>query len=193
MTSPAPVLHLLAGPNGAGKTTFYERVLAPATNLDFVNADRIAEALWPGEALVHAHKASMHAAAVREQLIANRTSFITETVFSHPSKVELVRQAVDAGYLVYLHVMMIPVELAVVRVAERAAEGGHDVPEGKIRQRHARLWRHVAEAIADVYDATVYDSSGGRFVPVARFRFGTVVEAPRWPTWTPQELRTAGS
>lgn len=191
MTSPAPVLHLLAGPDGAGKTTFYERVLAPATNLDFVNADRIADNLWPGAAMAHAREASMQAAAVREHLIEARTSFITETVFSHPSKVELVRQAGSAGYLVYLHVLMIPVDLAVARVAERVAEGGHDVPEAKVRQRHARLWRHVADAIADAYEATVYDSSAGRFVPVGRFRFGTVVEAGRWPAWTPQELRAA--
>lgn len=191
MTPPTPVLHLLAGPNGAGKTTFYERVLAPATNLDFVNADRIADNLWGAQAMTRAREASVHAAAVRERLIATRTSFITETVFSHHSKVELVRQATTAGYLVYLHVLIVPVDLAVARVAQRVDDGGHNVPEDKIRQRHARLWGYVAVAIADAYEATVYDSSGGRFVPVARFRLGTVTEGPRWPAWTPQELPAA--
>ena len=34
---------------------------------------------------------------------ADRTSFVTETVFSHPSKVDLVRAAAAAGYQVTLH------------------------------------------------------------------------------------------
>ena len=193
MTGPTPVLHLLAGPNGAGKTTFYETVLAPATNLGFVNADRIAERRWGGEAMAHAREASAEAATIREQLIASRTSFITETVFSHESKVELVRGAANAGYLVYLHVLLVPLDLAVARVAERVVDGGHDVPVDKVRQRYARLWGHVAEAIQHAYEATVYDSSGGRFVAVARFRFGTATQAPNWPAFTPQELRAAAN
>jgi predicted ABC-type ATPase len=190
VTSPTPVLHVLAGPNGAGKTTFYERVLAPATSMDFVNADRIADNLWAADAMTHAREASVQAAAVRERLMASRTSFITETVFSHHSKVDLVRQATSTGYLVYLHVLIVPLELAVLRVAQRVDEdGGHNVPEEKIRARYARLWGHVAEAIADTCEARVYDSSGGRFVPVARFRSGSVTDGPRWPAWTPPELR----
>jgi predicted ABC-type ATPase len=192
VTSQAPVLHLLAGPNGAGKTTFYERVLAPATNLDFVNADRIAEDLWPGEAMEHAREASAQAAAVRERLIETRTSFISETVFSHESKVQLVRRAAAAGYLVYLHILIVPVDLAVARVAERVGEGGHQVPEDEIRQRHARIWSLVVQAVPDAYEATVYDSSAGRFLPVARFRFGVATEAPAWPLWTPADLQAAG-
>jgi len=191
VTSPAPVLHLLAGPNGAGKTTFYETVLAPATNLDFVNADRIAERRWGQGAIAHARDASAEAAGVRDRLIASRTSFITETVFSHESKVALVHHAADAGYLVYLHVLLVPLDLAVARVAERVVDGGHDVPEDKVRQRYARLWGYVAEAIQHAYEATVYDSSGGRFSPVARFRFSATTQAPNWPAFTPQELRAA--
>lgn len=191
MTSPTPVLHLLAGPNGGGKTTFYERVLAPATSLDFVNADRIADNLWGADAMTHAREASIQAAAVRERLIASRTSFITESVFSHQSKVELLRQATSAGYLVYLHVLILPVKLAVARVAQRVDDGGHKVPEVKIRQQYGRLWGYVAEAIADAYEATVYDTSGGRFVPIARFRLDTVTKGPKWPAWTPPELRAA--
>lgn len=35
---------------------------------------------------------------MRDQLLGERRSFITETVFSHPSNVDLVRRAVAAGY-----------------------------------------------------------------------------------------------
>ena len=80
-----PVLHLLAGPNGSGKTTLARRVLLPATGLPFVNADDIAAQRWPTAQAEHAYEASARAAALREQLLKDRTSFITETVFSHES------------------------------------------------------------------------------------------------------------
>ena len=36
-----PTMYMIAGPNGAGKSTFYERVLQPAVDAPFVNADII--------------------------------------------------------------------------------------------------------------------------------------------------------
>jgi predicted ABC-type ATPase len=142
----SPDLFVLAGPNGAGKTTFFERILAP-TGLDLINADRIAALRWPGDEQRHAYAAADEAARLRERYLADRRSFVTETVFSHPSKVELVRRAAQAGYRVHLRVLMVPVDLAVARVDQRVREGGHAVPVTKIRERHARLWAHVSDAI----------------------------------------------
>lgn len=183
----SPDLYLLAGPNGAGKTTFHARVLA-ATGLDFINADAIAALRWPGNEVAHAYDAAAEAAAVRERYLADRRSFITETVFSHPSKVELVTRAAEAGYRVHLRVMLVPEDLSVARVAARVAEGGHAVPEDKIRQRHRRLWAYVVDAMAVAYDTRVYDSSGQRgqsFVEVARYQYGTLLGDAVWPDWAP--------
>jgi predicted ABC-type ATPase len=82
-------------------------------------------------------------------------SFATETVFSHQSKLELVQAAVDAGYLVTLHVVMVPETLAVSRVANRLELGGHTVPEEKIREPYGRLWLLVASAVRIVDSAIV--------------------------------------
>jgi len=188
----SPDLFVLAGPNGAGKTTFFERILAP-TGLDFINADRIAALRWPGDELAHGYAAAEEAARLRERYLDGRRSFITETVFSHPSKVDLVRRAAGLGYRVHLRVLMVPVELSVARVEQRAKEGGHDVPTSKIVERYARLWSLVADAIGTAYDARVYDSSGqqGRpFIEMARYRLGVLHGDPDWPVWTPQELRS---
>ena len=188
--SSSPDLYLLAGPNGAGKTTFYEQVLA-ATGLDFINVDRIAALRWPGDELARAYDAAAEAAAVRERYLADRRSFITESVFSHPSKVDLVTRAVEAGYRVHLRVLIVPADLAVARVAQRVLEGGHDVPEPKIRQRHERLWTHVVAAIEHAYETRVYDSSGQSgqdFLEVARYQYGTVLGETRWPKWAPSAL-----
>lgn len=185
-----PVLHVLAGPNGAGKSTFVHRVLQPVTRLPFVNADEIAASRWPGEESEHAYEASAAAAAIRAELLGQRRSFIAETVFSHPSKVDLVRQGVAAGYLVTLHVMLIPVEVTLLRVDHRVAAGGHAVPPQKIRERYGRLWPLVAEARAAADRTTFYDNSraASPFRTVAGFERGRPVGDALWPRWTPPEL-----
>lgn len=189
-----PVLHVLAGPNGSGKSTFVAQVLEPITHLPFVNADEIARARWPGDEEAHAYDASLAAAHLRDQAIADRRSFITETVFSHHSKVDLVEQALHAGYLVDLHIMLIPEDLAVARVAHRVSLGGHTVPESKIRERHRRLWWLIARALRIADRATFYDNTLARtpFRTVAVYERGRPVGTPAWPKWAPSEI-TAGA
>jgi predicted ABC-type ATPase len=188
-----PVLHLVAGPNGAGKSTLYVSVIGPATQLEFVNADVISAQRWPDDPVGKSYEAAVVAAERRTELIENRMSFVTETVFSHESKLELVHAALDAGYIVTLHVVMVPKVLAVARVANRVETGGHAVPEDKIRERYRRLWPLVASAISLVDGATVYDNSRlvTPFQIVASFDHGCVAGKPSWPAWTPEALRNA--
>lgn len=187
-----PVLHIVAGPNGAGKTTFYDMVLQPATGLPLVNAGLIAAEHWPEDAPGHAYAAAALAEQIRGKLIDQRLSFVAETVFSHPSKVELVRRASGAGFQTTLHVLIVPEDGAVARVADRVAnDDGHDVPEDKIRDRYRRLWGHIAVAIAIVDTAYVYDnsSSARAFMRIATFVNGNLVGEAAWPSWAPAELR----
>jgi predicted ABC-type ATPase len=188
-----PVLCVIAGPNGAGKTTFFTEVLEPATHLEFVDADRIAASRWPGDELAHTYEASESAARERARRMAARLSFVTETVFSHPSKVDLMHSEVSDGYLVTLEVIAIPVELAVARVANRVAHGGHDVPESKVRTRYARLWTHIGDAITIAHEAHVYTNTSATdaFALVATYRDGTRVGEPDFPNWMPDEIRRA--
>lgn len=187
-------LYLLAGSNGAGKTTLYERVIGPTTGLPFVNADKIASALAGGEPITEALslEAAQLAAQRRSDLIDQGRSFVAETVFSHPSKVDLVRSARARGYAVHLHVVVVPEDLTVARVRTRVANGGHDVPEMRVRARYGRLWRLVAEAITLADDATVYDNSRLRtpFQVLARYTDGRGQVSPSasWPRWVPPEL-----
>ena len=183
-------LDLVVGPNGAGKSTFVRFTLAPLwPAATFVNADVIAAQRWPDDQGAHAYEAAEIAAETRRRLIALGRPFIAETVCSHPSKLELVDQANRAGYHVALHVVMVPEDLSVARVAARVAAGGHDVPAAKIRARHQRLWAIVAEAVDRSATATFWDNSrhdGPRMV--ALFSDGLPVGAPRWPTWTDSAL-----
>ncbi|MEA5454724.1 zeta toxin family protein [Sinomonas sp. JGH33] len=186
----SPVLHVLAGPNGAGKTTFVERVLGPSTGLPFINADAIAAHKWPGAEVEHSYEAARAADDQRNTLLAAGASFITETVFSHPSKVELVERAAAHGYLVTLHVIMIPEETTVRRVDYRASHGGHSVPESKIRGRYSRLWSHVAAARLVADRSRFYDNSkaASPFRLVAVYEHGVEAGESQWPPWTPPAL-----
>jgi predicted ABC-type ATPase len=183
-------LDLVVGPNGAGKSTFVELTLAPLlAGSVFVNADEIAKQRWPDDPAAHAYEAVRLAAETRAKLIELGRPFIAETVFSHPSKLELIDTARGAHYTVVLHVLLVPEELAVQRVARRVQAGGHPVAEHKIRERYHRLWALVAEAIVRCDQATVYDNSGlkGPRI-VAQMSEGFIVGSPAWLDWTPQAL-----
>ena len=186
-------LDLVVGPNGAGKSTFVEFTLAPLLpGSAFVNADEIAKQRWPDDPASNSYEAARVAARTRAKLIELGASFIAETVFSHPSKLELVDAARAADYTIVLHVLLVPEELAIERVRHRVKAGGHDVPEDKIRERYQRLWALVATAIVRCDSATVYDSSGlkGPRI-VAHINEGFCMGSPAWPAWTPDVLRSA--
>ncbi|MGU3432310.1 zeta toxin family protein [Actinomycetes bacterium M1A6_2h] len=183
-------LDLVVGCNGAGKSTFVALTLAPLLpRSPFVNADEIAKQRWPEDPASHSYDAALVAASTRTALIDTGRSFIAETVFSHESKLLLVEQASGAGYTIELHVLMIPEELAVHRVASRVRAGGHSVPEDKIRQRYGRLWSLVARAAPHCDTTTFYDNSSARGPRVvARIMRGAPVGHLEWPTWTPAAL-----
>ncbi|HET8993975.1 MAG TPA: AAA family ATPase [Rhodococcus sp. (in: high G+C Gram-positive bacteria)] len=186
-------LDLVVGPNGAGKSTFVELSLAPLLPLSvFVNADVIARQRWPDRAEEMSYEAAQVAATVRDRFIAEGRSFIAETVFSHESKLELIDRAQRTGFVVVLHVMVVPEAMSVVRVAHRVSAGGHSVPDDKIRARYRRLWPLVVEAIRRADQATVYDTASGTPAPVARFAAGAPVGAVRWPVWAPAALAELG-
>ncbi|MGH8441672.1 MAG: zeta toxin family protein, partial [Nevskiaceae bacterium] len=142
---------------------------------------------WPGREERQGHEAAKAAGQERDRRIAARGSFITETVFSHPSKLDLVARAGAAGYLVTLHIVLVPEELSVARVRLRAEQGGHSVPIAKVRARYRRLWPLLEQAALMTDEAVVYDNSRAAtpFRVVARYRHGQPESAPQWPTWSP--------
>lgn len=182
-----PLLHLLAGPNGAGKTTFYEHVLKPVTGLPFVNADVIAREQWPDSDQDHSYEAAQIAADRRESLIASGQSFIAETVFSHPSKLELIDRAQRAGFLVIVHIILVPLPLSMRRVEARVRHGGHAVPLDKQRERYPRLWPLVAQALRLADEGFAYDNTSAQspYRVVAHFENGKQIGQANWPDWSP--------
>jgi predicted ABC-type ATPase len=88
-----------------------------------------------------------------------------------------------------LHVMLVPEELAVWRVAYRVQAGGHDVPERKIRERYHRVWPLVTQAISLTDRAVLYDNSRRTGpVKIAEFFGGLPIGAATWPGWAPEPI-----
>lgn len=158
-----PVLIILAGPNGAGKSTLYRNELqARYRSLEFINADELAMRYFGHAAqTVEESRMGQHLAdARREALMTANQSFITESTFSHRSKLELLRQAQALGYRVFVyHVNVQSPTLSVLRVAHRVLQGGHPVPEDKIRGRYERNQQLIRQAIMRADIGYVFDNS----------------------------------
>jgi len=178
---------LIAGPNGAGKTTLYETRVAPVFFGPFVNADLIQRDELGDPSPDAAYRAARIAETRRNECLARGKSFATETVFSHPSKLELVRQAKVQGFaVVLLHVGVATADLSVARVGSRIGEGGHAVPEQKIRDRYVRQGPLIREAMLLSDQGHVYDNSGLNAPPerIIGFVAGRVTFAqPEVPVW----------
>lgn len=147
-----PQAILIAGPNGAGKTTFARQVLPLLhTGVAFINADEIQR---------RAGQFGNPAAAGREFLrqldvaLDSRRSFAVETTLASRSYLPRTAGWRLAGYWTVLHFIELgSADIAVARVAQRAANGGHSIPEQDIRRRFAR----GRKLFDEVYKAAVHE------------------------------------
>ena len=113
---------------------------------------------------------------LRKKLLTERKKFSFKTVFSHSSKLEIMRQAKEAGYKVYLYfVSTEDAEINIYRVEVRRVKGGHDVNPEKIRKRYLRSLELLYEAAQLAYQAFFFDNSTDTtqqdvFEPFAHFK-----------------------
>jgi len=183
-----PTLHLIAGINGAGKTTFYRLFLEQRTpGAEFVNADELARERWPDQIDARSAEAARLADERRRELLEARRTFIAETVFSHQSKLDLVRDARARGFRVLLyHIHVSSPELARQRVMTRVLRGGHDLAEEKVHARFPRtlVLIHQAALVADrtfVIDNSLLGRTHTHVMTLERGRIVSLSEnIPAW-------------
>lgn len=131
-------LYIISGCNGAGKTTASYTVLPEVLDCkEFVNADEIAKGLSPFNPESVAIEAGRLMLQRIEDLLAKDKSFSIETTLATKSYINLVRRAQAKGYTVRLLFFWLnSPELALLRIAERVAKGGHNIPEPIVRRRY---------------------------------------------------------
>jgi predicted ABC-type ATPase len=142
---PIPTCWIIAGPNGAGKTTFaleYLPQVAGCTH--FINADLIAAGLSPLAPERELLAASRLFLREIEERIADREDFAFETTLAGRTYLRLVERLRRDGWRVELIYLALPsVEMSKLRVAERVAHGGHNIPVADIERRFPRSLRHL--------------------------------------------------
>ncbi len=153
----SPTCFIIAGPNGAGKTTFALRYLPQAEQChNFVNADLIAAGLSPLQPEREKIAASRLLLKEIDQYILQRQSFAFETTLSGRTYLKLIRQLKEKNWRVVLFYLFLPnVEWSIIRVQERVAHGGHNIPEIDIRRRYPRSLKNLVHDYADLCDEVI--------------------------------------
>lgn len=96
------------------------------------------------------------------ELLKTSNRFTVETVMSHSSKLDFMREAQQAGFKVYLYfVSLADPELNKHRVLARVAQGGHPVDEDKISLRYYKTMNNLYEALKIADKAYLFDNSAG--------------------------------
>ncbi len=122
---------------------------------------------------------------IRHELIKNKKSFSFETVFSHPSKLDLIDFAHQNNYNVYLYFTGTQTpKMNVERVKDRVLKGGHLVDSEKIEKRYFLTMDLLIEMIKKVDQTFLWDNSGSKHNYVGEIFDGIldlkITNIPNW-------------
>jgi predicted ABC-type ATPase len=157
MSDKKPLCIMIAGPNGSGKSSATEEFKAETPDFPsvYINADDIKKRFNLSD-----KQAQDKADQMRQDALSCRESFAFETVMSHPSKIDVLREAKEKGYETRtLYITTQDPEINKDRVADRVAKGGHGVPEEKIEPRYDRSMSLLPLALMYSDKAKVYNNS----------------------------------
>lgn len=168
-------VYIIAGPNGSGKTTFAKLFLPEYVNCpNFVNADLIAQGLAPFEPRTAAIKAGKLVLQQINEYARRGFDFAFETTLSGKSYAKLLSELKSQEYSLHLFFLWIPSpELAIARIKDRVAEGGHHVPPEDVRRRFVRGLRNFFKMYESILDSWVLiDNSKSKPVLIAKRQNG---------------------
>ncbi len=163
----APTIFVLAGCNGAGKSSIGGAALRQA-GADYHNpneaARRIAAAnrsrsppLTQDEANAAARNEGLRLLA---EAIDEKLDFAFETTLGGRTIAELLDRAAANGIAINIwFVGLATVDLHLDRVRRRAAKGGHDVPEAKVRERFRRSRENLIRLLPVLDALRLFDNS----------------------------------
>ena len=97
---------------------------------------------------------------IRELMVEAGQSCSQETVFSHPGKIDALREARERGFRTYLYFVATDnPAINLFRVKAREANGGHGVPAAKVYSRYQRCLENLAAALPHLDRAYFFDDS----------------------------------
>ena len=156
-------VYIIAGPNGSGKTTFAREFLPDYAHCpNFVNADLIAQGLSPFSPRTAAIKSGRLVLEEIRGFARRQTDFGFETTLSGKSYVNLLKALKAQGYKLHLFFLWVPgPDLAVARIKDRVAEGGHNVPVQDVRRRFHRSITNFFTLYEPLLDSWMFFNNAG--------------------------------
>ena len=117
--------------------------------------------------------------------LASGVSFAVETTLSGKGNLDLMDTAKSRGYETHLVFVGVDTpERSISRVRNRAARGGHFIPDADVRRRYERAMANCSRAFPLAGIATFYDNSADKARLILIAKDGIViwraVPLPRW-------------
>lgn len=133
-----PNLYIISGCNGSGKTTSSYSLLPELLECrQWVNSDEFAKSLSPFNPSAASIRASRYMLMKINYLMARGESFGIETTLATRSLLKLIARAQAGSYTVtILYFWLNSPQMALQRVKNRVAAGGHDIEEEVVKRRY---------------------------------------------------------
>lgn len=160
---PRGTITVLAGINGSGKSSVAGAYIRQ-TGGDYYNPDELTRLLLgqnPGLDPAEANSlAWTRGKELLERAIADGGDFVFETTLGAATIPRLLARAAQEGMAVRMFfVGLASVDHHLRRVAARVADGGHDIPEAKIRQRWEDSRLNLIGLLPHLAELKVWDNS----------------------------------
>lgn len=159
----APRVYVLAGTNGAGKSSIIGAMFL-AKGVEFFNPDDATRRILsanPGISQAEANSAAWYEGKrLLERAITEKLDFAFETTLGGKTIVSLLARALSEGSEVRVwYVGLSSAELHIARVKSRVEQGGHEVPEERIRERYTRSRFNLIQLLPNLTELLLYDNS----------------------------------
>ena len=157
-----PEVFIIIGANGSGKTTTAKQILPHFLGIyEYVNADEIAAGLSPFSPESVAIQAGKLMLKRLDYLCQNQINFAFETTLSGLNYLRFLAKCKERNYQINLiYFWLNSPQLAITRVKQRVASGGHNIPEDTIIRRYYRGKKNLVESYLPLCDTwIIYDNS----------------------------------
>ena len=165
-----PNMYIISGCNGSGKTTASYTLLPEMLECSqFVNSDEFAKSLSPFNPSEASVSASRYMLQKIYYLLENHLDFCVETTLATRSLLGIINEAKSRGYsITILYFWLKSPEMAIQRVRNRVAAGGHNIPEDVVRRRYYMGLNYFFETYAHICERwMLIDNSTDPFTVVA--------------------------
>jgi predicted ABC-type ATPase len=153
----------LAGTNGAGKSSIAGAMFL-AKGVQYFNPDAAAGEIAsrnPGISQIEANSAAwQEGKRLLERAIAEKLDFAFETTLGGRTIAGLLEKALAEGIEVCIwYVGLASVQLHIARVKSRVEQGGHAIPEERIRERYVQSRFNLIRLLPKLTELLLYDNS----------------------------------